>query len=100
MITDNMCSYLKNFPFPTSRPVQENVLRQIEEAFNSGFKSIICECPTGSGKSVIGIWTAMTLGSSYILVSTKELQSQYARDFLFVRTCKGKNNFRCEVKDD
>jgi len=28
------------------------------------------------------------------------LQTQYARDFPFVRVAKGKNNFCCEVKDD
>jgi hypothetical protein len=28
------------------------------------------------------------------------LQTQYARDFTFVRLAKGKNNFCCEVKDD
>jgi len=61
---------------------------------------LLLECPTGSGKSAIAISIAMTLGNSYILVGSKELQSQYARDFPFVRTCKGKNNFRCEVKDD
>ena len=31
---------------------------------------------------------------------TKDLQTQYARDFPFVRLAKGKNNFPCAVKDD
>jgi hypothetical protein len=48
----------------------------------------------------VAISTALTLGSSYICTSTKDLQSQYARDFSFVRVAKGKSNFPCEVKDD
>ena len=55
---------------------------------------------TGSGKSAIAIAAAMTLGSSYILVGSKELQSQYQKDFSWVMSMKGKNNFRCEIKDD
>ena len=39
---------------------------------------------TGSGKSAIAIAAAMTLGSSYILVGSKELQSQYQKDFSWV----------------
>ncbi|MGA9151569.1 MAG: hypothetical protein WBZ36_13410, partial [Candidatus Nitrosopolaris sp.] len=42
----------------------------------------------------------MTLGSSYVYTSTKDLQTQYARDFPFVRVAKGKNHFPCKVKDD
>jgi DNA modification methylase len=53
-----------------------------------------------NGKSPVAIATTLTLGSSYILTSTKNLQTQYAMDFPFVRVAKGKNNFRCEVKDD
>jgi ATP-dependent DNA helicase DinG len=40
------------------------------------------------------------LGTSYICTSTKDLQTQYARDFPFVRVAKGKNNFICAVKED
>ncbi|MGC2573232.1 MAG: helicase C-terminal domain-containing protein [Candidatus Nitrosopolaris sp.] len=65
-----------------------------------GYRHIILEAPAGFGKSPVAIATALTLGSSYILTSTKNLQTQYARDFPFVRIAKGKNNFRCEVKDD
>jgi hypothetical protein len=42
----------------------------------------------------------LTLGSRYISTSTKDLQTQYCRDFPFVRPLKGKNDFSCEVKDD
>ena len=72
-------SYINNFPFPTPRPQQVDILKHIESAFASNYSTIVLEAPTGSGKSGIGITAAMTLGSSYTLVSTKELQSQYQR---------------------
>ena len=93
-------NYIKNFPFTTLRHRQEDVLREIDSAFASGYKRVILEAPTGFGKSPVVISTALTLGSSYICTSTKDLQSQYARDFSFVRVAKGKSNFTCEVKDD
>jgi len=93
-------NYIKNFPFTTLRDRQENVLREIDSAVASGYKYVILEAPTGFGKSPVAASTALTLGSSYICTSTKDLQSQYARDFSFVRVAKGKSNFPCEVKDD
>jgi len=93
-------NYIKNFPFPTLRDKQSYVLKEIDAAFTSGYKHIVLEAPTGFGKSPVAIATALTLGSSYICTSTKDLQTQYARDFPFVRIAKGKKNFTCEVKDD
>jgi len=93
-------NYIKNFSFPTLRDKQSYVLKDIDAAFTSGYKYIVLEAPTGFGKSPVAITTALTLGSSYICTSTKDLQTQYARDFPFVRVAKGKKNFTCEVKDD
>ena len=69
-------------------------------AFNSDYKYIILEAPTGFGKSPVAIAVAMTLGSSYICTSTKDLQTQYSRDFPYLKVAKGKNNFPCLVKED
>ncbi|MGC2685703.1 MAG: DEAD/DEAH box helicase family protein, partial [Candidatus Nitrosopolaris sp.] len=91
---------LKNFPFPTLREKQSFVLKEIDAAFVSGYRHIILEAPTGFGKSLVAIGVALTLGTSYICTSTKDLQMQYARDFPFVKVAKGKNNFICAVKDD
>ncbi len=93
-------SYIKNFPFPTVRENQPFILREIEDAFNSGYKFVILEAPTGSGKSACAVAVARTLGTSYICTSTKDLQTQYARDFPFIRVANGKNNFICAVKED
>jgi ATP-dependent DNA helicase DinG len=92
-------NFHKNFPFQTLRERQSSVLNGIATAFGSGYKYIVLEAPTGFGKSPVAIAVALTLGTSYICTSTKDLQTQYARDFPFLKV-KGKNNFICEVKDD
>ena len=95
-----MDDLLKNFPFPNLRENQSFVLKEIDSAFGSGYRHIILEAPTGFGKSPVGVAVALTLGTSYICTSTKDLQTQYARDFPFVKVSKGKNNFICAVKED
>lgn len=91
---------INNFPFASQRYNQITVLNQICAAFNSGYKYIILEAPTGFGKSPVAITIAMSLGSSYICTSTKDLQTQYSRDFPYLKVAKGKNNFPCLVKED
>ena len=95
-----MANLVINFPFTSQRCNQTLVLNQICDAFNSGYKHIVLEAPTGFGKSPVAITTAMTLGSSYICTSTKDLQTQYSRDFPYLKVAKGKNNFPCLVKQD
>jgi ATP-dependent DNA helicase DinG len=91
---------MKNFPFPALRERQSYVLNEIATGFASGYKYILLEAPTGFGKSPVAITTALTLGTSYICTSTKDLQTQYAKDFPFLRVAKGKSNFICNVKED
>ena len=98
--TLSISNVLSNFPFTYKRYNQESVLSQICTALNSGYKYIILEAPTGFGKSAVAIATAMTLGSSYTCTSTKDLQTQYCRDFPYLSAAKGKNNFTCLVKED
>lgn len=92
--------FTSNFPFKETRPKQLQVLEQISNAINSGFKCIVLEAPTGFGKSPVAIAVARTLGSSYICSATKELQTQYANDFPFLKPIKGMGNFDCLVKED
>ncbi len=91
---------LENFPFRAIRDRQRKVIEDICNAINSGCKHIILEAPTGFGKSAVGISLARTLGTSYVCTATKDLQSQYARDFPLLKVAKGKNNFPCHVKED
>jgi len=76
------------------------VLNEICDAFNSGYRYVILEAPTGFGKSAVAITLALSLGSSYICTSTKDLQTQYSNDFPYVKAAKGKNNFPCLLKQD
>jgi len=92
--------FRSNFPFETLRSNQERVLREICYAYNSGFKVLVLEAPTGFGKSPVAIAVARTLGSSYICSATKELQGQYANDFPIVRAVKGMSNYSCLIKED
>ena len=64
--------YLQAFPFQDVRPSQRQVLQNIYEAFNSGYKFVVLEAPTGFGKSPLAMGVARTLVSSYICSATKE----------------------------
>ena len=91
---------MDNFPFEQIRPKQLDVLKQICEAFNQGYKTIVLEAPTGFGKSPVAVAVGKTLGSSYICSATKDLQAQYAKDFQFIQVVKGMREFPCLVKED
>jgi ATP-dependent DNA helicase DinG len=88
------------YPYSDKRQNQPFVLNEIAEAYNSGYKHIILEAPTGFGKSAVAVAVALTMGSSYICTSTKDLQRQYSNDFPYLKLAKGKNNFPCLVKED
>ena len=66
--------FVQNFPFSTLRKNQDYILNEIDSASSSGYRYIILEAPTGFVKRV-AIAVALTLGSSYICVSTKDLQA-------------------------
>ena len=74
-------------------------LKKICDAYNSGIK-ILYKAPTGFGKSPVAIAVARQLGSSYICSATKDLQTQYVKDFPFLRAVKGMGNYSCLVKED
>jgi ATP-dependent DNA helicase DinG len=91
---------LTHFPFPTVREKQKKVLEMIDSAIRSGYKQIFLEAPTGFGKTPVAITLARHLGSSHICTATKDLQTQYRRDFPFIVDVKGRSNFPCIVKED
>ena len=76
------------------------MLAEIESAIKSGYRQIFLEAPTGFGKTPVAIAMAQYLGSSHICTATKDLQTQYRRDFPFVVEVKGRGNFACIVKED
>ncbi|VFJ13676.1 helicase C-terminal domain-containing protein [Candidatus Nitrosocosmicus franklandus] len=88
------------FPFESIRPKQAKVLEEIDQALKSRYKFIFLEAPTGFGKSAVAVTLARFLGSSHICTSTKDLQTQYNRDFPYLSEVKGRNNFPCIIKED
>ena len=75
---------------------QKKTVERILSAFKEGKKYVMLSAPTGSGKS----WIATILGlnhhkKTFILTKQKSLQEQYAKEFPFIYSVKGKGNFDC-----
>jgi len=88
------------FPLDHIRPNQDKVFDELDQALKSDYKFIFLEAPTGFGKSAVAVTLARFIGSSHICTSTKDLQTQYNRDFPYLSEVKGRNNFPCIVKED
>ena len=88
---------IENFPFENPRDGQLEIIADIEEAISKGYKYIILEAGTGTGKSAVATTLARMYESAYILTMTKQLQKQYADEFDFPLV-KGRGNFDC-LKD-
>ncbi|WP_067042059.1 helicase C-terminal domain-containing protein [Methanobrevibacter sp. YE315] len=84
-----------HFPFTNPREGQLETVSEILEAIESGYKYIVLEAGTGTGKSAIAATLASICESSYILTITKQLQDQYLRDFNNLQVVKGRQNFNC-----
>ena len=92
----NTLSMLEHFPQVLNpRKIQEEIIGEIEEKINSGYKKIIISAPTGVGKSAIGITLAQYFGNSFIVTASKHLQDQYSDDYPILYPVKGKSNFPC-----
>lgn len=87
----------RHFPFSEARKNQLETISEIKEAIDEGYKYIILEAGTGTGKSAIAATLSQMFDSSYILTVTKQLQDQYMGDFsdLGFKLVKGRSNFNC-----
>ncbi len=85
---------IENFPFNEPRVGQLDIIQDINDAIRQGYKYIILEAGTGTGKSAIATTLAKMYESAYILTMTKQLQAQYSNEFEFPLV-KGRNNFAC-----
>jgi len=85
---------IENFPFKEPRLGQLDIIQDINDAIRKGYKYIILEAGTGTGKSAIATTLAKMYESAYILTMTKQLQSQYSNEFEFPLV-KGRSNFAC-----
>jgi Rad3-related DNA helicase len=84
-----------NFPFAKPRPDQLETISEILKAIDDGYRYIVLEAGTGTGKSAIAATLANIADSSYILTVTKQLQDQYLKDFNEFKVVKGRSNFKC-----
>ncbi|WP_428325540.1 helicase C-terminal domain-containing protein [Nitrosopumilus sp.] len=91
-----MLPLLEKFPEQfTPRNIQKEILADIEEQFNSGYKKIVLCAPTGVGKSLVGATVSKFFDSSFTVTASKHLQDQYIKDIPFLKPVKGKQNFPC-----
>ncbi len=87
---------LNSFPKEyTPRPLQEELIEEIQEKINSGAKVILLSAPTGIGKSLIAASVAGYFGSSFVVTASKHLQDQYTKDMPWFKPNKGMPNFAC-----
>lgn len=86
------------FPYEEAREGQLEIISEIMEAIEKGYKYIVLEAGTGTGKSVIAATLAHMSKDSYIITKTKQLQNQYYQNFknLGFELIKGKNNYDCK----
>ncbi|MDP3624700.1 MAG: ATP-dependent DNA helicase [Methanobacteriaceae archaeon] len=89
---------INNFPFPDPREGQLDIISDIKNAIDEGFRYIVLEAGTGTGKSAIATTLARIYEPAYILTMTKQLQNQYAYEFDFGQV-KGRGNFSCKTDD-
>lgn len=88
-----------DFFAPSSyREGQREAIEKVEAAFDSGYKYVILEGPTGSGKSQIARAFAFQAENAHILTPQKILQDQYSRDFKDMAVMKGRSAYQCKKK--
>ncbi|MCH7559829.1 MAG: DEAD/DEAH box helicase family protein [Thaumarchaeota archaeon] len=87
---------LEHFPTQfTPRLIQKEIINEVEEKINSGYKKIIISAPTGVGKSFVGTAIAQFFEKSFVVTASKHLQNQYIDDIPFLSSVKGKKNYAC-----
>ena len=92
----------KHFPYDTYNPGQYKAIHDSVLSILSNKKHTVLSCPTGVGKSVIGMTIhnvleelSDTKHETVILATTKGLQDQYNKDFPDLLDLKGKSNYFC-----
>lgn len=88
------------FPMSSYREGQRECIEFVAKSFENGKRFVILECPTGSGKSAIGMTLANMVNHAYYLTITKILQDQLIRDFEDdIVALKGRNAYPCTYYD-
>lgn len=90
----------------TPRQEQIDTVNFIKKSINSGNKYILCDIPTGVGKSYINVmfinWYLNYIDENAtfdLLTNSKFLQEQYMNEFKFINNLKGQSNYKCDCHD-
>lgn len=97
----------KFFPMEKYRPGQKASIIKVLEAFNNGYKQVLFEGPTGSGKSASAYTIAQMVDHAFYIAPQKFLQDQLMADFgdkgkhkkdgcSNMIDLKGRNNYPCD----
>ena len=90
---------ITNFPCPSFRKHQKEVLEQIVDAVNSGYKCFLLDCPTGFGKSPLNIALGRSFNKSFYITPQNPLIDQLRTDKFcgpYLTEIKGKGNYECK----
>ncbi len=81
----------------TPRPLQVDILQQVEAAFATGVRFVVLEAPPGVGKSLVEVTLARSMKSAIVCTVTKQLQTQIITEFegIGARELKGRGSFEC-----
>tara|TARA_B100002019_G_scaffold35851_4_gene30024 strand:- start:371 stop:2584 length:2214 start_codon:yes stop_codon:yes gene_type:complete len=97
----SVAEYFEGTRFPEARLEQQQVIPEIMNLVEQGYKNIVIECPTGSGKSAMAMMIPKIFGgngpSAYLATHLKGLQEQYMREMPFMRSVMGKSNYDCRL---
>jgi len=88
-------------PYADARDEQRHLLPLISEKLKQGYRNVIVECPTGTGKSALSYWLPLVFDTkAYLSTPLKGLQSQYVKDHPFMASAMGRGNYECALDDD
>src|SRR3989344_9327707 len=102
--------YLEPFIFSNGKS-QLDIVKEVVESVNGGYKIIFIHGFCGTGKSAIALNIAKELGRTSIVVPIKNLQNQYYEDYtnklyvnkdnkkLKISVIFGRQNFKCKFED-
>jgi ATP-dependent DNA helicase DinG len=89
------------FVMPSYRKGQKEAISFAIDSFEAGKKFVVLECPTGGGKSAIGMTLCNMYKPAYYITATKLLQDQLNRDFSSrMVNLKGRNAYPCTFMDN
>ena len=97
--TESVQEFFTGTRFAEPRLEQQQVLPEVARLVEEGYRNIVIECPTGSGKSAMAMMIPKMFGNpnAYVVTHLKGLQEQYMREMPFMRSVMGKGNYDCRL---